>query len=182
MYEAGSSGAKSAFMAVRTTGRKKVVIASEVYFEFRRTVRTYAKGPDLEIVEVPTRDLTSAAEGAACLIVQHPDAFGGLVDVRKIADAAHAAGGLCIQVTEPHANALLEPPGALGVDIVVGEGQPLGIAMSFGGPYLGILACRMPLVRQMPGRVVGESRDARGVRCFVNTMQTHEQHLRRQQV
>src|SRR6266851_5977367 len=109
MYEGGSAVAEAAFMAVRSTGRKQVVMASEVYFEFRRTVHTYAKGPDLQIVEVPTRDLASAAEGAACLIVQHPDAFGGLVDVREIAEAAHAAGALCVQVTEPHANALLEP-------------------------------------------------------------------------
>src|SRR5213595_3812343 len=180
MYEGGSSVAEAAFMAVRTTGRKKVVIASEVYFEFRRTVRTYARGPDLEIVEVPTRDLASAAEGAACLIVQHPDAFGGLVDVKAIADAAHAAGALCIQVTEPHANALLEPPGALGADIAVGEGQPLGIPMSYGGPHLGIFACRMALVRQMPGRIAGQTVDADGIRGFVNTLQTREQHIRRE--
>src|SRR5256714_14625495 len=167
-------------MAVRATGRKRVVMASEVYFEFRRTVRTYARGPDLEIVEIPTRALASAAPGAACLIVQHPDAFGRLVDVHAVADAAHAAGALCIQVTEPHANALLEPPGALGVDMVGGEGQPLGIPMSFGGPYLGILACRPSLVRQMPGRVVGETHDARGTRGFVNTLQTREQHIRRE--
>src|SRR5436190_1361498 len=107
MYEGGSSVAEAAFMAVRTTGRKKVVIASEVYFEFRRTVRTYARGPDLEIFEVPTRDLASAAEGAACLIVQHPDAFGGLVDVKAIADAAHAARGMrgyvnTLQTREQH--------------------------------------------------------------------------------
>src|SRR5438876_10206325 len=180
MYEGGSAVAEAAFMAVRTTGRKKVVMASEVYFEFRRTVRTYAKGPDLEIIEVPTRDLASAAEGAACLIVQHPDAFGGLVDVKAIADAAHAAGALCIQVTEPHANALLEPPGALGVDIAVGEGQPLGIPMSYGGPHLGIFACRGALVRQMPGRIAGQTVDADGVRGFVNTLQTREQHIRRE--
>src|SRR5437870_10886017 len=167
-------------MAVRITGRKRVVVATEVDFTYRRTLRTYARGPELEIVEVPTAKLAASAEGAACLIVQHPDAFGSLVDVRRIADAAHAAGGLCIQVTEPHANALLEPPGALGVDIAVGEGQPLGIAMSFGGPYLGILACRLALVRQMPGRIVGETHDARGVRGFVNTLQTREQHIRRE--
>src|SRR5207237_8754686 len=148
VYQVGSAVAEAAFMAVRTTGRKKVVIASDVYFGFRRTVRTYARGPDLEIVEVPTRDRASAAEGAACLIVQHPDAFGGLVDVRAIADAAHAAGALCIQVTEPHANAILEPPGALGVDIAVGEGQPLGIPMCFGWPDLGHFACRTSLGRQ----------------------------------
>src|SRR5438876_1128450 len=180
MYDGSTAVAEAALMAVRLTGRKRVVVANEVFSQFRETLATYAKGPELEIVTVATRELAAGAAGAACLIVQHPDAFGTLVDVRAIADAAHAAGGLCVQVTEPHANALLEPPGALGVDIAVGEGQPLGIAMSFGGPYLGILACRLALVRQMPGRIVGETHDARGMRGFVNTLQTREQHIRRE--
>jgi glycine dehydrogenase subunit 1 len=180
MYEGGSALAEAAFMAVRATGRKKVVVARETYHEFRGTLRTYARGPELEIVEVPTAELGRHAEGAACVIVQHPDAAGGLVDVRSIAAAAHAAGALCVQATEPHACAVLEPPGALGVDIAVAEGQPLGIPMSFGGPYLGILACRGALVRQMPGRIVGRTQDARGVRGFVNTLQTREQHIRRE--
>ncbi|MDQ2915489.1 MAG: aminomethyl-transferring glycine dehydrogenase subunit GcvPA [Chloroflexota bacterium] len=180
MYEGGSAVAEAAFMAVRLTGRKKVVIASEVYYQFRHTLRTYARGPELEIVEVTTAELARSADGAACLIVQSPDAFGGLVDVRAIAEAAHAAGALCVQVTEPHAAALLEPPGAVGADIAVGEGQPLGIPMSFGGPYLGIFACRAGLVRQMPGRIAGETRDVTGRRGFVNTLQTREQHIRRE--
>jgi glycine dehydrogenase subunit 1 len=113
-------------------------------------------------------------------VVQHPDAFGTLVDMRPIADAAHAAGALCIQATEPHACALLEPPGPLGADIAVGEGQPLGISMSYGGPHLGIFACREALVRQMPGRIAGQTVDANGTRGFVNTLQTREQHIRRE--
>jgi glycine dehydrogenase subunit 1 len=180
MYEGGTAVAEAALMAVRLTGRKKVVIATEVYYQFRRTVRVYAEGPELDVVEVPTSELAAHAREAACLVVQHPDAFGGLVDVRPIADAAHAAGALCVQVTEPHANVLLEPPGALGADIAVGEGQPLGIPMSYGGPYLGIFACRAELVRQMPGRIAGETRDAKGRRGFVNTLQTREQHIRRE--
>ena len=180
MYDGGSAVAEAAFMAVRLTGRKRVVVATEVDFTHRRTLRTYARGPELEIVEVPTAKLASSAAGAACLIVQHPDAFGTLVDVRAIADAAHAAGALCVQVTEPHACALLEPPGALGADIAVGEGQPLGIAMSYGGPHLGIFACREALVRQMPGRIAGQTVDANGTRGFVNTLQTREQHIRRE--
>ncbi|TMF27191.1 MAG: aminomethyl-transferring glycine dehydrogenase subunit GcvPA [Chloroflexi bacterium] len=180
MYDGGSATAEAAFMAVRVTGRKKVVVATEVDFTYRRTLRTYGRGPELEIVEVPTAKLAASAEDAACLIVQHPDAFGSLVDVRQIADAAHAAGALCVQVTEPHANALLEPPGALGVDIAVGEGQPLGITMSYGGPHLGIFACRESLVRQMPGRIAGQTLDANGTRGFVNTLQTREQHIRRE--
>ena len=180
MYDGGSATAEAAFMAVRVTGRKRVVVATEVDYTYRRTLRTYARGPELEIVEVPAAKLASSAAGAACLIVQHPDAFGTLVGVRAIADAAHAAGALCVQVTEPHPNALLEPPGALGVDIAVGEGQPLGITMSYGGPHLGIFACREALVRQMPGRIAGQTLDANGTRGFVNTLQTREQHIRRE--
>jgi glycine cleavage system P protein (glycine dehydrogenase) subunit 1 len=180
MYDGASATAEAALMAVRLTGRKRVVLSSNVDFTFRRTLRTYARGAALEIVEVPTEQLASTADGAACLIVQHPDAFGSLVDVKTIADAAHAAGALCVQVTEPHACALLEPPGALGADIVVGEGQPLGIPMAYGGPHLGIFACREALVRQMPGRIAGQTVDADGVRGFVNTLQTREQHIRRE--
>jgi glycine dehydrogenase subunit 1 len=180
MYDGSSATAEAAFMAVRATGRKKVVIATEVDFHFRRVLKTYSRGPELELVEVPTAELAANASGAAALIVQHPDAFGTLVDVRAIADAAHAAGALCVQVTEPHACALLEPPGPLGADIAVGEGQPLGIAMSYGGPHLGIFACREALVRQMPGRIAGQTVDANGVRGFVNTLQTREQHIRRE--
>src|SRR5216117_650577 len=181
MYDGSSATAEAALMAVRLSrGRKKVVLATEVDFTYRRTVRTYARGAELDIVEVPTADLAGNADGAACLVVQHPDAFGSLVDVRPIADAAHAAGALLVQVTEPHACALLEPPGALGADIAVGEGQPLGIPMSYGGPHLGIFACREALVRQMPGRIAGQTVDANGTRGFVNTLQTREQHIRRE--
>ena len=181
MYDGSSATAEAALMAVRlSSGRKKVVLATEVDFTYRRTVRTYARGAELDIVEVPTADLAGNADGAACLVVQHPDAFGSLVDVRPIADAAHAAGALLVQVTEPHACALLEPPGALGADIAVGEGQPLGIPMSYGGPHLGIFACREALVRQMPGRIAGQTVDANGTRGFVNTLQTREQHIRRE--
>src|SRR4029453_10052531 len=129
-------------------GRKKGVVSSDVDFTYRRTLRTYARGAELEIHDQPTDKLATVADGAACLIVQHPDAFGTLVDVKAIAEAAHAAGALLVQVTEPHSAALREPPGALGADIVVGEGQPLGIPMSYGGPHLGIFACREALVRQ----------------------------------
>jgi glycine dehydrogenase subunit 1 len=180
MYDGASATAEAALMAVRLVGRKKVVVSSDVDFTYRRTLKTYARGADLEILDETTGKMASRAEGAACLIVQHPDAFGTLVDVKAIADAAHAAGALLVQVTEPHAAALLEPPGALGADIVVGEGQPLGIPMSYGGPHLGIFACREALVRQMPGRIAGQTVDADGVRGFVNTLQTREQHIRRE--
>ncbi|HKW78490.1 MAG TPA: aminomethyl-transferring glycine dehydrogenase subunit GcvPA [Candidatus Limnocylindria bacterium] len=180
MYDGASATAEAALMAVRLTGRKKVVVSTDVDFTFRRTLRTYARGAELDIDEVPTAQVAAHAEGAAGLVVQHPDAFGTLVDVRAIANVAHAAGALLVQVIEPHAAALLEPPGALGADIVVGEGQPLGIPMSYGGPHLGIFACRDALVRQMPGRIAGQTVDANGTRGFVNTLQTREQHIRRE--
>jgi glycine dehydrogenase subunit 1 len=186
MYEGGSAVAEAAFMAVRATRRTRVLVGREVDPQLRATLRTYARGPGIEILEVPTSELVASAadapsgEGPAALILQHPDGLGALVDVRPIAEAAHRAGALCIQVVDPIACALLEPPGALGVDIAVGEGQPLGISMSFGGPYLGILACRESLVRQMPGRIVGQTVDSAGVRGFVNTLQTREQHIRRE--
>ena len=180
MYDGASATAEAALMSVRITGRKRVVVATEVDFTFRRVLRTYARGAELDIVELPTEKLAASAAGAAALIVQHPDAFGSLVDVRPIADAAHAAGALLVQATDPHSCALLEPPGALGADIVVGEGQPLGIGMSYGGPHLGIFGCREALVRQMPGRIAGQTLDANGVRGFVNTLQTREQHIRRE--
>ncbi|HYK98618.1 MAG TPA: aminomethyl-transferring glycine dehydrogenase subunit GcvPA [Candidatus Acidoferrales bacterium] len=180
MYDGSSATAEAALMAVRVTGRKKVVLATEADFTYRRTVRTYARGAELDIVEVPTAELAANAAGAACLVVQSPDAFGTLVDVRPIGEAAHAAGALLVHVTEPHACALLEPPGALGADIAVGEGQPLGIPMAYGGPHLGIFACRDALVRQMPGRIAGQTVDANGTRGFVNTLQTREQHIRRE--
>ncbi|OGO72787.1 MAG: glycine dehydrogenase, partial [Chloroflexi bacterium RIFCSPLOWO2_12_FULL_71_12] len=180
MYEGSTAMAEAAFMAVRATGRKKVVVAADVFAQYRQTLATYARGPDLEVVTAPASQLAAAAAGAACVIVQYPNAFGGLIDVRGTADLAHAAGALCVVVTEPHACALLEPPGALGADIAVSEGQPLGIPMSFGGPHLGIIACREPLVRQLPGRIVGQTADANGTRGFVNTLQTREQHIRRE--
>jgi len=180
MYDGSTAVAEAAFMAVRLTGRKRVVRAREVFSQFRQTLSTYAQGPELAIVGVPTEELAANAAGAACLIVQHPDALGRLIDVASIAEAAHSAGALCIVVTEPHACAVLEPPGALGADIAVAEGQPLGIPLSFGGPHLGIMACREALVRQMPGRIVGRTVDASGTRGFVNTLQTREQHIRRE--
>jgi glycine dehydrogenase subunit 1 len=180
MYDGASAMAEAALMAVRLVGRKRVVVSSSVDFTYRRTLGTYARGAELEIVDKTTDELAASAAGAACVILQHPDAFGTLVDVNPIAEAAHGAGALLIFVTEPHACALLEPPGALGADIVVGEGQPLGIPMAYGGPHLGIFACREALVRQMPGRIAGQTVDADGVRGFVNTLQTREQHIRRE--
>ena len=180
MYDGSTAVAEAAFMAVRVTGRKKVVVAREVFHQYRATLRTYARGPEVDVVEVPTEDLAAHAGGATCLIVQHPDSLGALVDVRPVARAAHASGALCVQVTEPHACTLLEPPGECGVDVAVGEGQPLGNRLDFGGPSFGWFAATEPYLRRMPGRIAGETRDVDGRRGFVLTLQTREQHIRRE--
>jgi glycine dehydrogenase subunit 1 len=132
----------------------------------------------------PLLDVITAADAldsnTACLIVQQPNFLGCVEDLRALAEAAHAAGALLIVVVEPISLGLLESPGALGADIVVGEGQPLGLAMSYGGPFLGLFACREQHIRQMPGRVVGATVDSNGRRGYVLTFQTREQHIRRE--
>jgi glycine dehydrogenase subunit 1 len=116
----------------------------------------------------------------ACVVVQYPSFFGGIEDVRGYAEAAHGAGGQLVVSTYPVPLGLLEPPGALGADIVAAEGQALGVAQSYGGPYVGLLASRQPLVRQMPGRLAGITTDQDGKRGYVLTLQTREQHIRRE--
>ncbi len=181
LYDGSTAVAEAAMLAVRATGRHRVVVSHDVHPHHRQILRTYAQGPGMEIVEVRgAADLVSNAAGAACLVVANPSFFGTLVDLRAVAEAAHAAGALAIAVIEPVSCALLEPPGACQIDVAVGDGQPLGIPMSFGGPYVGIMATRRELVRQMPGRIVGQTRDSAGTRGFVNTLQTREQHIRRE--
>ena len=181
MYDGSTALAEAALLAVRATGRHRVVIAQDVHPHARAVLRAYAHGPDLEIVEVAdTAALTENATGAACLITQNPSFFGTIVDLRAVAEAAHAAGALAVASVEPVSCALLEPPGACGIDVGVGDGQPLGIPMTFGGPYVGMMAATSALVRQMPGRIVGATSDEDGTRGFVNTLQTREQHIRRE--
>ncbi len=181
LYDGSTAVAEAAMLAVRVTGRSRVVVSASVHPEHRAVLATYAKGPDLDVVEVADEAaLLLAAPGAACLITQNPAFRGDIVDLRALAEAAHAAGALAIASVDPIACAVLEPPGACGVDVAIGDGQGLGIPLSFGGPSVGIMAVRADLVRQLPGRIVGATRDARGVRGFVNTLQTREQHIRRE--
>ena len=131
----------------------------------------------------PTRrGVIAAIDGeTSCVVVQYPDILGRIPDLAAIAEAAHAAGALLIAVvTEPVALGLIEAPGDLGADIVVGEGQSIGVGLQFGGPYLGLFGCREKFVRQMPGRLCGETVDAEGKRGFVLTLSTREQHIRRE--
>jgi glycine dehydrogenase subunit 1 len=192
-YDGATATAEAALMACRLTRRDRVLVSSAVSPQVRRVLRTYCSGPGIEVVEVAA-DLGEGGSGltpvpaaeallseeVACLVVQQPNFFGGIEPMRALVDAAHASGAQLVAMVEPTSLAILEPPGALGADIVTAEGQPLGIPLSFGGPYVGLMAARMASVRQMPGRLVGATRDAQGRKGYVLTLQAREQHIRRE--
>jgi glycine dehydrogenase subunit 1 len=189
LYDGGSAATEAVLMAITATRRhKKVVTAASVHPEYRQILATYLANLGVQLVTVGTPDgiiateeLTSAIDGdTACVLVQHPNFFGCLEPVEQLSAAAHAAGALLVVSVDPISLGLLKRPGDYGADIVVAEGQSLGSPMSFGGPYLGIMACREQFVRRMPGRIAGETVDRRGKRCFVLTLQTREQHIRRE--
>lgn len=189
MYDGSTACWEAIGMAGRVTKRSKAVIAGGLHPHYVGVARTMAKFTGDTLVELPVAidaDTTAAASAAidaetSCVVVQYPDIFGNVFDLRPIADAAHAAGALLIAVvTEPVALGLIESPGAMGADIVVGEGQSLGVGLQFGGPYVGLFACKEKYVRQMPGRLCGETVDANGKRGFVLTLSTREQHIRRE--
>jgi len=190
MYDGSTAAWEAVAMAGRVTKRKKAVLCSGLHPHYVSTIRTMAKftgdviewaTPRLE-AEADTAGVIAAIDGeTACVMVQYPDILGRVTDLAAIAEAAHAAGALLVAVvTEPVALGLLEAPGNLGADIVVGEGQSLGVGLQFGGPYLGLFGCREKFVRQMPGRLCGETVDAEGKRGFVLTLSTREQHIRRE--
>jgi glycine dehydrogenase subunit 1 len=188
IYDGASSLAEAALMAHAVTGRDGVVLSRGVNPLYRQVVETYAEGPNLKLRSAPLGDgLTDpdalrkiVSETTAAVAVQYPNFFGCLEDLRAVADVAHAAGALLVVVADPVNLGLLTPPGALGADIVVGEGQGLGVPMSFGGPNLGVFAAKQELVRRMPGRLAGATVDLDGRRGFVLTLQTREQHIRRE--
>ncbi|HEX6140548.1 MAG TPA: aminomethyl-transferring glycine dehydrogenase subunit GcvPA [Candidatus Limnocylindria bacterium] len=192
-YDGATATAEAALMACRLTRRDRVAVSSAVNPQTRRVLQTYCSGPGIEVVEVPAdlaeggSGLTPASTAAdaldgtvACLVVQQPNFFGGIEPMRELAEAAHAAGAQLVAVVEPTSLAVLAAPGDYGADIVAAEGQPLGIPLSFGGPYVGLMAARMASVRQMPGRLVGATRDAAGRKGYVLTLQAREQHIRRE--
>ncbi len=189
LYDGATAAAEAVFMALNATRRYgKVVAAASVHPEYRDVLATYLANSETEVVTLGTPQGTLAAESAAaaidqrtsCVVIQHPNFFGCLEDVRAIGEMAHRSGALLVVVVDPLSLGLLVRPGDYGADIVAAEGQSLGNPMAFGGPYLGILACREQFVRRMPGRLVGETIDRRGKRCFVLTLQTREQHIRRE--
>ncbi|MEM0907112.1 MAG: aminomethyl-transferring glycine dehydrogenase subunit GcvPA [Pseudomonadota bacterium] len=184
MYDGSTGAAEAVMMAARITRRKKVLLAGGLHPQYRDVIDTIATGLEVEALPTDptgTEDLRSAiTDDLACIVIQTPSFYGHLIDLKPIAEAAHAAGVLVVSVfTEAVALGAIEPPGALGADIVVGEGQSIGNALNFGGPYVGLFAAKKAHVRQMPGRLAGETVDADGRRGFALTLSTREQHIRR---
>ena len=187
MYDGSTAAAEAVLMAARITRRSKALLAGNVHPQYRDTIVTLARHAGLPVESLapaPAGEqdiLSSIDKDLACVVVQTPDVFGNLVDLRPIAQKAHAVGALVVAVfTEAVALGLVEPPGTQGADIVAGEGQSIGNALNFGGPHVGLFATRAKYVRQMPGRLAGETVDADGRRGFVLTLSTREQHIRRE--
>ena len=186
MYDGSTATAEAVLMAHRITGRDRAVLSGSLHPHYAETVRTMA-GLAGEIVTGPVlpgavEDFTSLIDDkTSSVVVQNPDVFGTVRDLRPLADAAHAKGALLIVVvTEAVSLGLVQPPGAMGADIVAGEGQSFGNGLNFGGPYVGLFAAREKYLRQMPGRLAGQTVDVEGRRGFVLTLSAREQHIRRE--
>jgi glycine dehydrogenase subunit 1 len=191
-YDGATATAEAVIMALNASRgkRKKVVLSPLLHPEYRQVVRTYTQGMGLEIRgdEMEGQgygpgldDLAAMVDrNTACLIVQNPNFLGQIEDLHGLADQVHAAGALLVAAVDPVSLGLLRPPGEMGIDIVVGDGQGLGNGLNYGGPYLGFFACREKDVRKMAGRLVGQTVDVDGKRGFVLTLATREQHIRRE--
>lgn len=183
MYDGATALAEAALLAVRQTGRERVVVSLGVHPEAREVLATYLRplGVTIDTLPLSSRFTTEAAGAvdAACVIAQQPNFLGFLEPMRELADAAHEDGALFVASVDPLSLAVLVPPGDYDADVAVGDGQPLGNPVSFGGPSFGFMVVRDALLRQLPGRLVGETRDADGRRAFVLTLQAREQHIRR---
>jgi glycine cleavage system P protein (glycine dehydrogenase) subunit 1 len=189
LYEGGSAVAEAVLMALSNSPKRhRVLVAESVHPEYRRTLSTYVADIDCQVQTLATPegfldpDVLKKAVGdqTVCVIVQHPNFFGCLEEVEAVGKIARDSGALFIVSFDPISVGLLKRPGQYGADVAVAEGQCLGNPMAFGGPYLGILACREEFVRKIPGRLVGQTVDRNGKRCWVLTLQTREQHIRRE--
>ncbi|MFZ7103186.1 MAG: aminomethyl-transferring glycine dehydrogenase subunit GcvPA [Peptococcaceae bacterium] len=188
MYDGATALAEAVVMAAVQTRRNKVLVSSTVHPEYRAVVKTYAWGRNIDIREIPYKDGKTDFAGyeellgpdVAAVVIQNPNFFGGIEDLRQIIGTAADHKVMSIISADPVSLALLEAPGQLGADIVVGDGQALGIPPSFGGPHLGFMAAQEKYVRKMPGRIVGIAQDQRGQEGFVLTLQAREQHIRRE--
>jgi glycine dehydrogenase subunit 1 len=189
MYDGASALAEAALLALGHTDRNEILVSKSVHPFHRRVVATYCHRTGATLREIPLKDgvtdvdalrSTAGSSATAGILIQHPNFFGLLEPVDALADAIHEKGGLLAASVDPISLGVLKPPGEFGADVAVGEGQPLGLPLNFGGPYLGLFAVRQNLVRRMPGRLAGVTRDAQGRRGFVLTLQTREQHIRRE--
>lgn len=189
LYDGGSAVAEAVLMALTVTRRHgRVVVAGSLHPEARQILATYLANLEPELVTVPAAagrvDPNALADAVtddtAAVVIQQPNFFGQLEDAEDLVDAAHRKGALAVVSVDPISLGLLRRPGSYGADVVVAEGQGLGNPLGFGGPYLGIMACREEYVRKMPGRIVGQTTDRHGRRCWVLTLQTREQHIRRE--
>lgn len=188
LYDGATAAAEAMMLAVQATGRDRIAVSGAVHPETLRVLATFAAGRAVNVDVIPSRgDVTdidavrAALDGRhAGLLVQQPTFFGTLESLAELADVVHSAGGLALCSADPLACAVLVAPGEAGFDVCVGDGQPLGIPASFGGPHVGYMAVRQSLVRRMPGRLVGITVDDAGRRAYTLTLQTREQHIRRE--
>lgn len=187
MYDGGTALAEAAMLSAAQTRRKKILISQTVHPESREVVKTYAKGQYIDVVEIPAKDgLTDldalkelAGADIAAVIVQYPNFFGRIEQLKEIEEIAHEHKSMFVVSSNPLSLGVLTPPGKFGADIVVGDAQPFGIPAAFGGPHCGYFAVTEKLMRKVPGRLVGQTHDDQGRRGFVLTLQAREQHIRR---
>jgi len=190
LYDGSTAMVEAALMAWRVKNKPKILISRAIHPEYREVARTYFKNLNIELIEINYNQKGETDIGelkekidneVAGIIIQSPNFFGIIEKIEKISQIAHSSGIIMITtVVEPLSLAILKSPGECGADIVAGEGQSFGLPLSFGGPYLGILACKSEFVRQMPGRIVGETQDVEGKKGYVLTLSTREQHIRRE--
>ncbi|MGB1286727.1 MAG: aminomethyl-transferring glycine dehydrogenase subunit GcvPA, partial [Aggregatilineales bacterium] len=186
-YDGATALAESVTMAidVKRGKRNKIIISHAINPQYREVLRTYHQGRDIELVgDDEPHDIAALVDllddNTAMLAVSYPNFFGQIEDYRTLAEKVHAVGALLVMVVNPMALALFKSPGELGADIVVGEGQPLGVPMSYGGPYLGFFATRQKYVRKIAGRIIGETRDSDGLKAYVMTLRPREQDIKRE--
>ena len=188
LYDGGTALYEAVMMAVRITGRKKIITDGGLSPIYRKILTTYTNNLDIEFQETPVvhgqsdrRQIDRLLDQkTAAVILQNPNFFGAIDDHSDLIEQAHKSGALAIESVYPVSLGLLKTPGEMGADIVTGEGQSLGLPLNFGGPYLGFMAVRKEFIRKMPGRIVGKTLDIHGRRSFVNTLQAREQHIRRE--
>ena len=189
LYDGSTALAEATAMAVAQTNRQNVVVAGALHPEYAQVLQTYSEAQQYEILRVPagadgrvdaSRLQQAVTQTTAAVILQQPNFFGVLEDPQMLSELSHRSGALLIACVDPISLGLIAAPGDYGADLAVGDGQPLGIPLSFGGPYLGFIACKEALIRRMPGRLAGATVDAEGRRGYVLTLQAREQHIRRE--